>query len=138
MADEKVILEGQTLDAGTGVGGAKRLRFESQPAAPTSGQLSSAAINAAGVGDNTLVAAVALQTVRVFRLFLVAAAAVVIKFKDGAGTDLTGPISLGAGGGIVLDFDGEPWFKTSAGNAFILNLSGAVQVSGRIYYQQSA
>ena len=107
------------------------------PAAPATSDLTGASINAAASGDNTLVAAVGGQTVRVFKIFLTAASAVNIQFKDGAGTDLTGLITLTAGGSVVLDFDTRPWFLTSAGNAFILELSSAVQVSGRIYYTQS-
>lgn len=109
-----------------------------KPGIPVTGDLSAASISAASSGDNTLLAGTGGQTIRVFRLFLVAAAAVNIKFRDGtAGTDLTGAMSLGPGGSVTLDFDGEPWFKTSVANAFVLNLSGAVQVSGRFYYTKS-
>jgi hypothetical protein len=103
---------------------------------PTTAQLLSASINAAASGDNALIAAVAAKTSRVMKLFLIAKAPVDIKFRDGT-TDLDGVISLQAGGSITLDFDGEPWFVTSVNTAFNLNLSAAVQVSGRIYYSQS-
>jgi len=95
---------------------------------------SQAKIDLAGAGDNNLVAGTALQTIRVFRILLTLAAGT-IKFKDGAGTDLTGALSLSA---IVLESnDGNPLYITSAGNAFIGNLSGANQLSGTIWYTKS-
>lgn len=99
-----------------------------------SGTLTGAVINASSSGDNTLVSGTTSQTVRVYRLLLTAAGNVNVKFKDGASTDLTAALTLQAGGAIVLDFDTEPWFVTSAGNGFVLNLSAAVQVSGRVWY----
>ena len=106
---------------------------------PATSGYTEASISAASSGENVLVAGTASQTIRVFAIFLIAAAAVDIKFKDAAsGTDLTGAMSLAAKGGMVLDPMGEPWFKTATAGAFILNLSAAVQVSGRIYYTKSA
>lgn len=107
------------------------------PSLPTAALSTRVAINAASSGDNTLIAAVVGQTIRVHKLFFVASGAVNIKFKDGASSDLTPATPFYAGGGVVLDFDGDPWFVTTAGNAFVLNLSAAVQISGRIYYSQS-
>jgi hypothetical protein len=108
--------------------------------AQTTDQMTEASINISASGDNLVVAAVGGQTVRVHRLFLVCNAAVNIQFYDGTsggGTALTGVMNFLANGGLVLDFSGEPWFKTSTGNGFNINLSGAQQVSGRIYYTQS-
>lgn len=102
--------------------------------APTTAALSSASISASSSGDNTIVAAVGGQTVRVHKIFLVAASVVTVTVKDGAGTSLTGAMTLGA---MTLDLDSEPWFVTSVGNALILNLGSAVQVSGRVHYTQS-
>lgn len=119
-----------------GIGGGVALPVT--PSLPTTALSSRTAINAASSGDNTLIAAVTGQTIRVHKLFLIASGAVNIKFKDGAGgTDFHPAIPLYAGGGMTLDFDGDPWFLTTAGNAFVLNLSAAVQISGRIYYSQS-
>lgn len=98
--------------------------------------LSEASINSALPGDNTIVSGLASQAVKIYKIFIVFAAAVDIKLKDGAGTDLTGFISMNANGSFVLDFDGVPWFTTSHGNAFILNLSSAAQASGRVYYER--
>ena len=101
--------------------------------------LSEVAVDAAALGDNILVPSVALKGVRVFKLFLVFDGATVVTFRsgDGDGVALSGPISMLAGGSIVLDFDGYPWFTSTAGLAFIIHLQTAVQVSGRVYYLQA-
>jgi hypothetical protein len=100
---------------------------------PTAPRLTQVAINVAASGDNALVTGTAAQTIRVFKVWLVALAAVSIKFRDGT-TDLHPAIPLAAGGAMILDLDGEPWFTTTAAAALNLNLSTAVQVSGRLYY----
>jgi hypothetical protein len=98
-------------------------------------QLTEASIDFSATGDNTLVAGAASQSVKVYKLFFVASAATTIIFKH-AGTALTGPITLAAGGSVVLDFDAEPWFTTGSAEAFVLNQSGTAQISGRVYYIQ--
>ena len=99
-------------------------------------EISEAALNFASSGDNTIVSASSGKIVRIFRIFFVVAGDVNVKMKDGAGTDLTAAMTMKTGGSFVLDYDSFPWFSTVAGNAFLINLSGAVQVSGRIYYTQ--
>jgi hypothetical protein len=101
---------------------------------PGAARLASAAITIASAGDNVLLVGTAAQTIRLFRMWIQAAAAVSVKFKDGAGADFHPAVSLAAGGSWFLDFDGEPWFVTAAGNGLILNLSAAVSVGGRFYY----
>lgn len=96
--------------------------------------LTPAPIDAAAAGDNTLVAAVATKSIKVYRLFLVVAAPTVLTFKSGAATALTGAMSFAANGAITLDLASLPWFETAAGEAFVLNSSNAVQISGALYY----
>ena len=101
-----------------------------------------AAIDFSASGDNDVIAAVPLLRVGVFQLFLVVDADTILTIKDGTGIDLTGPMAMLANGAIVLDFvrgsreADQPWFTTSAGNAFVINQSGSAQVSGRLYYTQ--
>lgn len=104
---------------------------------PTVSDLTEVKIDVAASGDNTIIAGIGGQTVRVFKLFFVCDAAVNVVLKDGAATALTGTMVMSAGGAIVLDFDGEPWCTTGIGNAFVINLSAAVGVRGRAYYRQS-
>lgn len=101
---------------------------------PYNSFLTATPITFATSGDNTVVAAVAAKTTRVYRIFFVCAAGTVITIKNGAGTALTGAMTMGAGGAFMLDFQAEPWFTCSANTAFIINSSNAVQVSGAVYY----
>ncbi len=92
-------------------------------------------INFAASGDNTLVGATTAMKVRVWQIMLVSTAAVNVIFKHGttAFNAFAIPFS-GAGSALVLDHSGQPWFTTLLGEAFIVNLSGAVQVTGQIFY----
>lgn len=104
---------------------------------PAPAELTSAPVSVSAAGDNVLVAGVAAQVVRIYRLFLVFDADVAAFFRDGAaGAAFSGSMAMLASGSITFDFDGEPWFTGTAGNAFVLNLGGVAQVSGRIYYTQ--
>jgi hypothetical protein len=60
-----------------------------------------------------------------------------VTIKDGASLTLVPTMNFQAGGAKVLDRQTEqprPWYITSPGNGFVINLSGAVQVSGRVWY----
>lgn len=97
--------------------------------------MKSADINFAASGDNTLIAAVTASTVRVWQIFLVANAAVNVIFKHGATAFNAFAVPLTAqGAAIVLDYSGQAWFEGLPAEAFVVNLSGAVQVTGRVYY----
>jgi hypothetical protein len=104
---------------------------------PLSTDLTEAAINAAASGNNTLIAAGgASNKIRIYKLFLVVnGGAVNLKFQDGAaGTDFFPVLPFSDKQAWVLDYDGRPWFTGSANTLFNMNLSAAIQVSGRIYY----
>lgn len=94
-------------------------------------------INTAASGDTTLVAAVASQTTRVHRLKISVAGPVVVQIKDGA-TVLDVFHFVGNGRNVILDFSSRPWYVTTANTALVINLSGAVQVDGRVEYVTSA
>ena len=101
----------------------------------TSLGLTPAVINAALTGDNTIVAAVPGRAIWVWKMLNVVGAATNLTMKDGASTALTGAMPLVANASIALPFDGQPWFRTSPGNAFIINSSGTtVQQSGNLWY----
>lgn len=99
-----------------------------------------AAIAAASSGDNTLVAAVASKKIRVLSLMLVATGAVSMYFTSAAGGTVifggsTNKIAIAANGGFSLPFSPVGWFENSSTNqALVLNLSGAVAVSGGLVY----
>lgn len=105
----------------------------------TTKALTNAAVTASSSGENTLVSGTAAQTIRVFKIVLVAASAASVSFKDAAGgTSLTGAMPLTANGAMVLESnDGEPLFVSATAGAFILNLSAAVTVTGFVQYTKS-
>ena len=84
----------------------------------------------------TLVAAQAAGVkIRVVGLFLVSTAANGLTFKSGAGgTAVTGAMALPANGSLVLPFNPQGWFETTAAALLELSLSGATQVSGAVQW----
>lgn len=93
-----------------------------------------AAVTATAAGDNQVVAAVASKKIRVLQAFAMAITAETVQFQDGAGTNLTGPIALGATGGFVLPFSPVGWFETAAGQKLDLNNVGGADVQGVLAY----
>jgi hypothetical protein len=93
-------------------------------------------INDIASGDTTLVAAVTGSRVIIWRLFLWANGSVNVTFKDTGGAILIGPIAMTAGTSfeLKLRYPSFPWIYTTVSTGFVLNLSGAVQVSGSLLY----
>lgn len=92
-------------------------------------------IDAATSGDNTILAAVTSKKIRVVSLYLVASAAVTVRFESGAsGTALSGQMQLAANGGFVLPYNPVGWFETASGVLLNLELSGAISVDGGFTY----
>lgn len=92
-----------------------------------------ASIDTATSGDNTIVAAVTTKKIRVLSVSLVCSAAVAVRWKSAAATNVSGAMSFAANGG----YSAESQFgllETTAGEALVLNLSVAQQVSGHVSY----
>jgi hypothetical protein len=108
-------------------------------AALLSTDFSEAAINAAANGDNTIVAAGgASNKIRVWGWWFKvngAGVGVSAKWKDGAASDYHPALPFNDKDGWVMGFNTRPWFTGTANTALILNLSAAIQVSGRVYYK---
>lgn len=98
--------------------------------------LTEIAINVSASGDNVLIAGVVGQTIKIWKLFVEFNGDCEYKFRDSAGTDLTGPIATTQGGELKLERDGDPWFTCPVGTGLNLNLSMPVQASGRLYCTQ--
>ena len=97
-------------------------------------ELQHASVDAAAV-DNTLVAAVTGKKIRVLSLFLVASGAVTVAFESGlSGTALTGQMSVGANGNIVMPFNPEGWFETAAAALLNMELGSTTSVDGCLTY----
>jgi hypothetical protein len=93
-----------------------------------------ASISSSATGDNTIVAAVSGKKLRVLKYTIVASGLIAAKFRSSSGTDLTGPMTLGANSGVGGAFCPVGHFETIAGDALVLNLSAAVSVAGHLTY----
>lgn len=94
-------------------------------------------INTATSGDNQLLAAPgAGLKIKIVSYALIAAGTVNVKFTSGiGGTNMTGPYSLIANTGIGLSGStASHLLEAGTNTAFVLNLSGAIQVSGHYSY----
>lgn len=90
----------------------------------------------ATAGDNTIIAGAPNQTISIEQMIITATGPVTVEAKDG--TAVIGGFQFGTGGGTYpLPFTGNPWFLTSPGNNFVLNLSAAVQCAITGWYQQA-
>lgn len=98
--------------------------------------LKTATIAASTSGNNTIVAALTGRKIRVVAMFATCAGTVNFKWQSGAGgTDLTGLTYGVANSGLVLPYNPEGWFETSAGSLLNLNLSAAIAVGGMVQYE---
>lgn len=91
-----------------------------------------AVVNISSSGDNTIVAAVAGKRIVVVNYLIIAGGTVNATWKSGS-TSKSGPMPLIANTGAAAP-DGR-WFKTGIGEALVLNLSSAIQVSGHLSYK---
>jgi hypothetical protein len=86
-------------------------------------------------GQNTLVAAVTGERIKVYALVLIVEGTVGIEFRDGASTALTGRMNFQAREGLTIAVAPPAFlFQTTAGNAFTMNLDAAVIVDGWFAY----
>lgn len=92
-----------------------------------------AVIDASLGADNTIIAASSTRPIIVWKLWFVTAAAVNLIFKAGS-TALSGTEVFGGNGSIFFAYDGSPYFYCPPNTAFIINLSGAVNIAGSVYY----
>lgn len=96
--------------------------------------LAFASVSVAASGQNAIVAADATRKIKVYAYVLVADAAVTAKWQN-ASTDLTGPMSLAANGGVsAIGLPSGHLMETSVNQALNLNLGSAVGVRGHIAY----
>lgn len=94
-----------------------------------------APISASSSGDNTIVALVSSKKLRVLAWDVKVNAAVNFKWKSSVAGDKTGLYyNAGQGDGVARAFNPVGYFETVAGEALVLNLSGAVAVGGCLTY----
>jgi len=100
-----------------------------------SGAVQFTKIDVTAAGDNVLVAGVPGRRIRVLSLALIANAELTIRFKSDL-TALSGPVRLVEN--LALQAE-TPWgcFETQLGKPLVLELSGALQASGWLAYQET-
>ena len=102
--------------------------------------LKSMPINANAAGDNAIIPAVLGMRIKVYAVTLIVSAAVNVYWKSGANVK-TGTMQFGGmGQGYALAVDPPEYLNshsTNVGEDLILNLSGAVAVSGFVDYWDS-
>lgn len=105
---------------------------------PSTGQgktLLFAPIDVAGGGDNTVVAADATRKIKVVSYVIVVDGAVAVRWKSGAGANLSGAMSFLANGGLVVpEQPSGHVLETAVNQALVLNLSSAVGARGHLSY----
>lgn len=94
-----------------------------------------ASIAATASGQTTIVAAVAGKKIRTKQYTYIVGGAVDVKFQS-ASTDLTGAQEHSAKGEGAAPEHEDGLFETVAGEALNINLSGAVNVSGSLQYEE--
>lgn len=132
-SDQSAIPVSGTVTANQGTGSANDWRSDQRRGMT----ILFASIDVAALGDNTIVTADATKKVKVCQYTIVADAAVAVRWKSGAGTNLSGAMSNAANGGEVSPFV-PPSFghllETAVNQALVLNLSAAVGARGHLTY----
>lgn len=98
----------------------------------------SAVISKATVADHTIISAVTGRKINITSFLFTVGGEVDVTLKNGT-TALTGAMDFGATSeprGIVSNFSESP-IELTPGNAFVITLSHAVQVSGLVCYYLS-
>lgn len=92
------------------------------------------AISVSSSGDNTVIAAVPNRQIRVVKVAMVCAAAVVCTWKSSVSGAISGPMSFATNGGISEPYTPVGIFQTAIGEGLVLNLTGAISVGGTLTY----
>lgn len=93
-------------------------------------------IDISSLGDNIIISGATGQSIRIVHLWLVCAGIVNVILKDGS-TDLTGLMAFTTNGGMVVNTTIQYPIILSSGSGFLINLSGNVQVSGMVLYENT-
>lgn len=103
----------------------------------TSSDLTQTRITFNATTEQTIVAATAAQTTRVYRFRVSTAGAANITVRDGVAGTILEVLQFPAAGFLILDFNTRPYWVTSTNAALTLQSSTAVQIEGRIEFVKS-
>lgn len=91
-------------------------------------------IDCSSSGDNTIIAAPgAHQFIRIYSIKIMSYGTVNVSLKS-ASTVIDGPVPLVVDSGYVESDGANGKFQLGLGEAFIVNLSGGVRVTGNVVY----
>lgn len=97
-------------------------------------------INTSSSGDNTIIAAPTVGRNLIHALSIVAAGAVTVTIKCGSSTKAV--FALTTGGSInlsdIASQQGGAFYECLTGEAFVINLSGAVNITGTVKYSNTS
>lgn len=97
-------------------------------------------INTSTSGDNTIIAAPTVGRNLIHALSIVAAGAVTVTIKLGSRT--VAVFALTTGGAVnlsdIASQQGGAFYECLTGEAFIINLSGAVNITGTVKYSNTS
>ncbi|MBS0371761.1 MAG: hypothetical protein JSS57_21475 [Proteobacteria bacterium] len=131
--------DGTEISIGKGIYGLLATPATQLPKTPllTSTDLSYVFNSSSASTTRSLVAAVASQTTRGYRLSVTAAAATTLNFTDGSGGTVLYTIEFPAAGAYVFDLDSRAYFTTSANTALHVISSAAVKTTVALFYLTS-
>jgi hypothetical protein len=92
------------------------------------------ATNCSASGNNTIIAAPSAGPIKVWKIWFTAGGAVNVTFQSGSTALSGGAVLTASGSSFTLYYDGSPHFVALPGSAFVINLSGAVALTGQVYY----
>lgn len=97
-----------------------------------------ATVNITTATTTAIVGATASQTTRVLRMMLNFAGTQTLDIQS-ASTSLVGaPMTFATGGGLILDFMGQPWFVTAVNEALNFVTTTTARITGFVDYAKSA
>jgi hypothetical protein len=95
------------------------------------------AVNFSASGDQTILAGVSGKTIKLYRLYLLVAAATTLTIKTSSGATIDGPYVFAAAGVLELALSVYAWAETVTADNLAINSASAVQVTGSALTLQS-
>lgn len=92
------------------------------------------ALNISSSGDNTVIAAPSSGDIKVWQISFTSAGPVNVIFKNGTTAQSGAYVLTANGSSLTWQYTGMPWAFCDPGNAFVINLSGAVALTGQVFY----
>jgi hypothetical protein len=103
---------------------------------PLLAQCRQADVNIAATGDNIVIPAVNGERLLIMGINLEIKGVTSLRFRDGVGGVFFNqvPYDFQAIGTFTQDYNSSPYWRTSRGGPFVIELQPGVVVTGRVYY----